>query len=637
MYGAETSDCDSPLSLVNATFEWISENLDGELDFVIWTGDSARHDSDEKIPRTKDQVVGSNTFLANKFAETFVDGMKIPVIPTFGNNDILPHNILHPGPNEWLGEYAKVWGRFIPEEQKHLFEHGGWFYVEAVPKKLAIFSLNTMYFFDRNAAVDDCVRQSEPGFQQMEWLSIQLNQLRKRGMKAILTGHVPPARTDSKQNWYETCWQKYTLWLRQYRDVVVGALYGHMNIDHFFLQDTKNIDFRKMMVEWAETHAEASKDEALSTESNLNIQSTSDYLRDLRSGWSKLPNPASWASVKSLGLDNDDEEGEIEVEAGSKKGKNKGKGNKNLSGKWAERYQVSFVGPSVVPNYFPTLRVFEYDITGLEDQPTWAHALEKSALLSSRSGNLLNLNSTDDDQKEPIFDVLTRNKKKHKKNGHKIPEPNFRVPDPPPKNSLPGPAYSRQPFTLTGYTQYFANLTWINNDMVALGEDPVGPSRWHKGIHNDKDPKTPKARPNEFGFEIEYSTFDDKTYKLKDLTVRNMVKLAYRIGQERKTKDSGKSKTVQMGQDDDEFGGEWCNDDSDSKSDSEADSDQEVMAEAKKRKNHKKHKDKKKHKKRKRSKNEVWLAFLWRALVSTVPKEKLRTFGVEAVLFPEEL
>jgi endopolyphosphatase len=75
----------------------------------------------------------------------------------------------------------------------------------------------------------------------MEWLRIQLQILRDRGMKAILMGHVPPARVDSKESWDETCWQKYTLWQRQFRDVIVGGLYGHMNIDHFMLQDFDQI------------------------------------------------------------------------------------------------------------------------------------------------------------------------------------------------------------------------------------------------------------------------------------------------------------------------------------------------------------------------------------------------------------
>ena len=37
------SDCDSPLAHVNATFDWIEQHFKGEVDFVVWTGDNARH------------------------------------------------------------------------------------------------------------------------------------------------------------------------------------------------------------------------------------------------------------------------------------------------------------------------------------------------------------------------------------------------------------------------------------------------------------------------------------------------------------------------------------------------------------------------------------------------------------------
>ncbi|KAF4986269.1 hypothetical protein FDECE_16041 [Fusarium decemcellulare] len=42
------------------------------------------------------------------------------------------------------------------------------------------YSLNTMYFFDRDADVDGCADLSEPGFKYMEWLSVQLHRLRER-------------------------------------------------------------------------------------------------------------------------------------------------------------------------------------------------------------------------------------------------------------------------------------------------------------------------------------------------------------------------------------------------------------------------------------------------------------------------
>jgi hypothetical protein len=153
IYGAETSGCDSPYALVNQTFQWINDNLKHDIDFVIWTGDSARHDNDELLPRSAKQVVQQNEYMVAKFAEVFgkedkhgrMDEWAIPVVPTFGNNDIMPHNIFLEGPNRWTKKYLDVWRSFIPEAQRHQFQQGGWFSVEVIPGKLAVISLNTMY------------------------------------------------------------------------------------------------------------------------------------------------------------------------------------------------------------------------------------------------------------------------------------------------------------------------------------------------------------------------------------------------------------------------------------------------------------------------------------------------------------
>lgn len=223
--------------MINATFKWIEDNLKNEIDFIIWTGDSARHDNDEEIPRTEKEVHKLNTMIADKFFDVFSkpdnindtdpsNDLLIPIIPSLGNNDFLPHNILRKGPNNVLRSFSQTWRKFIPEEQRHGFEQGGSFFVEVIPNKLAVFSLNTMYFFSSNAAVDGCESKSDPGYHTMEWLRIQLQFMRKRGVKAILTGHVPPARTPGKMSWDETCWQKYALWSERYRDVIVGSVYG---------------------------------------------------------------------------------------------------------------------------------------------------------------------------------------------------------------------------------------------------------------------------------------------------------------------------------------------------------------------------------------------------------------------------
>jgi len=96
--------------------------------------------------------VQQNEYMVSKFADVFgqsghghgPNSFAIPIVPTFGNNDILPHNIFTSGPNRWTTEFLDIWRGFIPEAQRHQFAQGGWFSVEVIPGKLSVISLNTM-------------------------------------------------------------------------------------------------------------------------------------------------------------------------------------------------------------------------------------------------------------------------------------------------------------------------------------------------------------------------------------------------------------------------------------------------------------------------------------------------------------
>lgn len=542
-YGAPASNCDSPHSLVNATFDWIKANLmnpnndDMGIDFVIWTGDSARHDNDIQRPRTEREILSLNELMVEKMYETFgnKDGVDdddptndflVPVVPTLGNNDILPHNIFFPGPSVLTREYLDLWKSFVPEDQFHTFDRGAYFWKDVVPGNkngekdqlehggLAVISLNTLYFFNSNSAVDGCNLPSEPGYQQMEWLRIQLELMRQTNMKAILIGHVPPARVREvgwreggrddweagwrKRSWDETCWRKYVLWGQQYRDVIAGSIYGHMNLDHFIVMDTKELDRKHKPVkhEVDKTVYTASDHEPI-----FHINSAEDYLISLREGFSRLPHPGpprgkAWKNAPK-GID-----------------WNK-KYIEDIGGEFGERFVVNVVGPSVIPNYFPTLRIVEYNITGIgagfpsDDIVETQDDMEPETRIEGE----LRKRSTDP----------TKKKKKTPSKKPIAPTPN-----PPSPTAPPGPAYSNQPFTLLGYTQLYANLTRINS----------GRNKAHRGA---------EKVDNEFRYEVEYDTRTDKKYGLKDMTVRSYLNLAHKLVDARepghkKGKKEGKGK-----------------------------------------------------------------------------------------------
>ncbi|KAF2448046.1 Endopolyphosphatase [Karstenula rhodostoma CBS 690.94] len=640
-YGAETSACDSPVSLVNATLDWIKHHVADDIDFVVWTGDSARHDNDEKRPRTQNEIISQNELMVQKLTDVFGNGedkedptkaFKIPIVPTFGNNDIMPHNILLAGPNRWTMKYLDIWRGFIPEAQRHQFQQGGWFSVEVIPGNLAVISLNTMYFFTSNSAVDGCANKKEPGYEQFEWLRIQLQIMRDRGMSAILIGHVPPARVNSKESWDETCWQKYALWERQYRDVIVGSLFGHMNIDHFMLQDSHHI---KRGAKHGQMTPQSTKARArvrgggLLTDGEITVASASDYLVELRHWWSKLPSPSSkknkGRSVAEY-ADEDSDEKDLSIwqetfSVFSKTHKKPQNGKEKsflekIGGQYAERYSVSLVAPSVVPNYFPTIRVFEYNITGLEhltvspvsEQETFSNSLIQKLAVDHDFAD-------DDTYTRDTASVLKRKHKNKEKGSLKNRKKyKFKVPKGPSKSSPPGPAYSPQTLTFTSYTQYFANLTHINNDFVAEtqtqtpnedspqtifglevdADGKIEQQGWKEGKHGKHQGKKPhvKPHPKKFKFEVEYDTKTDKRYQLTDLTVRSFVDLARRIGQRAK---KGKRGVYEARVDAD---------------------DGEVDADGGK-------------KKKGKERNKTWLTFVQRAFVGTLDPEEVAAFGSE--------
>jgi endopolyphosphatase len=259
-----------------------------------------------------------------------------------------------------------------------------------------------------------------------------------------------------------------------------------------------------------------------------------------------------------------------------------------------------------VPNFFPTLRVIEYNITGLDKTATWAKAQSSDLVpqfdwLDERHERIV-------DEEKDVFkaedgeESTSKKNKKGKKHKKKPTNPDLIVPSPPSKRSPPGPAYSPQTLTMLGYTQYFANLTFLNNDHYDL-PDEIDTDKWHEGKHKGKHPNT-KPQPKPFQFQVEYDTFTDPIYKLKDLTVRSYIKLAHRIGQYKPEKgDQIHDATVDSVADDDE------NDENDNK--------QIGMK--------KKHEKKKHHKQQ--EKNKVWLRFIRRAFVGTLEEEELRSFG----------
>ena len=441
------TECDTSIQLANATFDYIHREImhhQGGIDFVIWTGDNARHDNDNRYPRTLKQIYDSNEFMVNKMQELFgrdrYSDHFIPVVPTLGNNDVYPHNILFAGPNsKTISHYKQMWRDWVPPEQSHTFDRGAYFHMSVAPK-LSVVSLNSLYFYENNKAVDGCSSKEEPGSLQLDWLEIQLKLFRQQGIKAWIIGHIPP----TERQWYDGCYDRYANLVIEFRDLIVGQLFGHVNIDHFYF--TKHKDAASVRA----TESSSSVDTLTeSSQKQVHIlKNPLDVLTDARVIFDELPQYSA------------------EMRSSSKEAIDSTIGH----------LAVVNVSPSVVPNYYPTLRVYEY----LTNEPELSGLEQAEPLIEHKDAK-------DDGQVHSEKKGKRKKKKKSKK------------PKLPPVDHL-GPSYIKQKYTPMKYVQYYLNTTEANANHTA----------------------------NKIDFQIEYDT-TEQPYSMPDLTVASWVNLGNEI------------------------------------------------------------------------------------------------------------
>lgn len=480
-WGTGLSDCDSPPRLVESSLAWASRNLfqpaldDADtnsttssgnlgLDFIIWTGDSARHDNDNRLPRSSKEIFDLNKWTLQQLELAFPG---VPLIPTVGNNDIFPHNILFPGPNTVTKEYVSIWQDHIPEYEFHTFEQGGYYVKELLPNRLAAMSLNTLYFYDNNKAVDGCTKRGkgkdvDPGTAQLDWLEVQLKLFRERGMQVHLMGHVPP----TAGNYFERCYRRYTDIALRFQDTVVGQHFGHMNTDAFFVQEDEE-EARAQVADVAQGEGEVHvKEEGLPG--------------DLRQDYSTLP----------------------------------GKGRTN-----EDMYSVFYIAPSIVPTYYPSIRLWTYNTTE-EGRYIAATSPAQPAIAVEEDIEEEDENEDEEDLDSP-FRSLSRHHhrptppkkrkgKKHKKKRRALPR--HASPD--------SPSRTNTYLSLLGYSQWVMDIDEQNAaieeilhpkkhaDAIDIRDKKDGRKRKHDKHGTEEEKKRRRqAEKQQVEYRLEYATY----------------------------------------------------------------------------------------------------------------------------------
>lgn len=166
---------------------------------------------------------------------------KAQVLISVGNNDVVVHDALASKSSVDLESLSDIWLKDFPDDQVASFRSGGYF-SSWIDEKIKVISLNTLYFFKNNFMAENCQSCSSPGTIQLIWLESELNDIRDRGNKALIIGHIPPLEIF----YHESCLDGLSSLLNIYSSIISLQTFGHIHIDDFFI-----LKYRKIPISFA--------------------------------------------------------------------------------------------------------------------------------------------------------------------------------------------------------------------------------------------------------------------------------------------------------------------------------------------------------------------------------------------------
>ncbi|KAF9518808.1 hypothetical protein BS47DRAFT_1370951 [Hydnum rufescens UP504] len=473
-------DCDTPLRLFNITMEWLESEWADEVDFVICS-----HDIDNGHPRTPAEIYESNRMVADRMDDIFLS-RGVPVVPSLGDFIFYRMTPLTHAPHASLSPPHRIWSRFIPFESYQVFQRGAYFSLDIIPNELGALSLNTLYWYDNNKAVEGC-KKGEPGSLELDWLEVQLDVFRQRGMQVWLSGHVPP----TPRSYFPDCYRRYGELAIRFQDTIVGQLFGHANVDYFFWIDTEGI---RPPPKSASIEAQSTLSSLLSTflarvrgstqsGSGTNEKIVDDVKKkpalhdELKEDFGLLP------SMKKVDMDN---------------------------------FVIVNVSPSVIPTYYPSVRVFTYNNTGGPDAAS-------AALRARRRGG------DDGKSKRGKRKVDCRLKKNKDKKSCRIKGPRYNDPMSPSRTNTLWTPLGYVQFSMPGLDDATADmapqytLEYVTYDLGVLDNATDYPVP-HRLLPKELFDPDNTTEVNE-SLSRKYAP-----YGLPDLTIGSWMRLAKRLG-----------------------------------------------------------------------------------------------------------
>ncbi|XP_043196538.1 sphingomyelin phosphodiesterase-like isoform X1 [Amphibalanus amphitrite] len=222
--------CDAPPRLLHSLIEHVARKHKDELSYVLWTGDTAPHDSWKTTRKdVLDLTARVTSLLRHKLAG-------VPVYPVIGNHDSAPTNYFPPSEVRkgnfsvsWLyHDYAKMWKHWLPADALATLRKTGFYSVLVRPGfRIIVLNTNVAYRFNLWVLL---TATSDP-HHQLKWLAGELRAARAADERCHVVGHVSPADPDILPGWSHL----YHSVIRSYQDVVTAQFFSHTHLNEIQL------------------------------------------------------------------------------------------------------------------------------------------------------------------------------------------------------------------------------------------------------------------------------------------------------------------------------------------------------------------------------------------------------------------
>ena len=236
MYG-----CGCSVETVNATAEFMRATAPAP-DFILFTGDATASGA---IIDNIEVIQGS---VEQRFPAT-------PIFLVLGNHDF-PGSPVGPAAVAWYRQVADTWGsRWLEAEAQAEFSRLG-YYSTTPPgvgmRGVRLIALNTELFNHGNdfVVVGETVTEA---FAHLEWLNATLADVKAKGQRAYILGHVPIGMETAYGNdrrvpsvlrpyWMDLFARRYQDILDSFGEATIAVqLFGHEHVDTFRLLGKKTV------------------------------------------------------------------------------------------------------------------------------------------------------------------------------------------------------------------------------------------------------------------------------------------------------------------------------------------------------------------------------------------------------------